>query len=73
MIAIPVNQIKGNSIRGESIRTKRNKTRQAHCQAILICCTAVIIDANDIKRRAIKKRSNKILCTFNGKVATDSI
>ena len=49
-------------------------TRQTHHRAtIIIRPTTVIKDKNDEKGRAIKKGSDKIMRTFNGKGADESV
>ena len=58
----------------QSIRNTRKITRMTqHQVTILIRPTIVITDANNVRGRAIRKISNKIMRTFNCKVADDSI
>ena len=74
MIAIPVNQTKINAIKRKSVRKTRKITRQTHHRAnILIRPKIVIKDANNVRLRAIGKGSDKIMHTFNGKVADNII
>ena len=73
MIPIPVNKSKRKVIRRKIVRNTINMKRQTHCRAILIRPTAVTIDASNVKRRATKKGSDKIMRTLNVKVADDSI
>ena len=47
--------IKIKAIRRKSARNTRNRTRQTHRQAIIICPTAVTTDASDVKIRVIGK------------------
>ena len=73
MTAIPVNQLKRKAIRIKSVRKIRNRTLQNHRQAILIRPMTVNIDARDIKGRALERGYDKVMGTFNGKVADDSV
>ena len=69
MIEIPVYRLIRKSIRIKSVGNTRNRMLQTHFQAILIRPTTVTRDASDVKIRATKNGSDKIMRTFNGKVA----
>ena len=62
MIEIPVNQVKRNAIRRKSVRNTRNRTRQTHSQAIMICPTEVNTDARDEKKKSHWKKDLIKLC-----------
>ena len=56
MTPIQLNQIKRNAKRRKIVEKTRNRTRQAHCRAILIRPMTVITDTRDVRRRATGKR-----------------
>ena len=73
MIKITVNPKQRNTILRKNVRNTRNGTCQTHFRTILIRPTKVTTDASNNKIKAIGKRSYKIMCKSNGKVADDSI
>ena len=68
------NKRKRNAIKRKSVIKIGKMTHQTHLRAtIQIRPMTVIIYARDTKRRAIEKWSDKIMRTFNYRVADDSV
>ena len=55
-IEITINQLKMKAIRRKRFIKTIKRTRQTHCQAILVFLTTVTTDTSDVERRATRKR-----------------